>query len=131
MSFKASLIKTGIKLTPNMLVRWVANFVLKDIAKLQAFNFDIDSRILYLQIQLMGESETIDVWLEDFEIIPNKGKAYQFVLHQGKSNRLWLHNLLARISGKKLKIPHVPKLEKHIGSLAELLHGKQPTDVEQ
>lgn len=120
MSFKASLIKTAIKLTPNKMIVWVANFILKDIAELTDFNFDLETRELYVQIQLLGESETIEVWLEDFAIVSD-GESHQFIIHQAKSNRIWLHNLLARIAGKNWKIPAIPQLAAHMELITELL----------
>jgi hypothetical protein len=130
MSFKASLIKTAIKLTPNKMIVWVANFILKDIAELTDFNFDLETRELYLQVQLLGEAETIEVWLEDFAIV-SEGESHQFILHQAKSNRLWLHNLLARIAGKNWKIPAIPQLASHMELITELLKAKVPEQPEQ
>lgn len=120
MSFKSSLIKTVIKLTPNKMIIWVANFILKDIAELTDFNFDLDTRKVFVQVQLLGEAEVIEVWLEDFAII-SAGESYEFILHQAKSNRLWLHNLLARIAGKNWKIPPIPQLAAHMELVSELL----------
>lgn len=125
MSFKASLIKTAVKLTPNKMIVWVANFILKDIAELKNFNFDLETRELYVQIQLLGESETIEVWLEDFAIVSD-GDSHNFIIHQAKSNRVWLHNLLARIAGKNWKIPHIPQLAAHMELISELLKAELP-----
>ncbi|WP_367025904.1 hypothetical protein ABZN20_16000 [Methylococcus sp. ANG] len=44
MSYKASLVKLAIKWTPKFLVLWVANIILKGIAELTYFAFDIDTR---------------------------------------------------------------------------------------
>jgi hypothetical protein len=129
MSFKSSLVKTAIKLTPNIMVEWVANFILKDIAKLTDFNFDLETRCLYVQIQLVGESETIEVWLEDFAIISER-ESHQFIIHQAKSNRVWLHNLLAKISGKNWKIPAIPQLAAHIELVSELLKAENSEQEE-
>jgi len=74
----------AIKLTPNIIIIWVANIILKGIAELADFNFDIDARKAYVQIQLLGESETIEVWLEDFAIISDEG-SYQLIIHQAQS----------------------------------------------
>ncbi|WP_428353746.1 hypothetical protein [Methyloprofundus sp.] len=119
MSFKTSLAKVAIKLTPNRLIMWVANIILKDIAALTAFSFDIDTRKSYVQIQLVGESETIDVWLEDFAITKDNGN-YHMLIQHAKSNRVWLDNLLSRVANKAWRIPAPPQLANHIDFLAEL-----------
>lgn len=119
MSFKTSLIKMAIKLTPNKMVIWVANIVLKGIAELIDFNFDIEARKAYVQIQLLGESETIEVWLEDFAIVREE-ESYRLIVQQAQSNRLWLNNLLSRIAGKAWKIPVLPQFKSEIELIAEL-----------
>ncbi|MCF6249682.1 MAG: hypothetical protein L3J75_00230 [Methylococcaceae bacterium] len=123
MSFKLSLTKTVIKWTPNKLISWVTNIILKDIAELTDFNFDLEARKSYMQVQLAGESETIDVWLENFAIITNEG-SYKFILEQAKSNRIWLDNILSRIAGKEWKIPVTAQMAPNIEFLAELLKPK-------
>lgn len=132
MSFKASLIKTAVKLTPNKMIVWVANIILKDIAKLTDFNFDLDTRKIYVQVLLLGETEAIEVWLEDFAIVSGD-ESHQFILHQAKSNKLWLNNLLAHIAGKNWKIPAIPQLAAHMGLISELLKAKasQQSEPEQ
>ena len=60
MSFKLSLAKAAIKWTPKKLISWIANIILKDIAEITELSFDLDARTSYVQIQLVGESETID-----------------------------------------------------------------------
>ena len=125
MSFKTSLIKMAIKLTPNIIIIWVANIILKGIAELTDFNFDIDARKAYVQIQLLGESETIEVWLEDFAIISDE-ESYQLIIHQAQSNRIWLNNILARIAGKAWKIPVIPQFAAQIELVAELLKDERP-----
>jgi hypothetical protein len=125
MSFKSSLIKMAIKLTPNIIVIWMANIILKGIGELADFNFDLDARKAYVQIQLLGESETIEVWLEDFAIISDEG-SYQLIIHQAQSNRIWLNNLLSRVAGKAWKIPVIPQFAAHIELVAELLKDERP-----
>lgn len=120
MSFKATLAKIVIKMTPNKLIIWVANIILKDIAELTGFNFDIDTRSSFLQIQLVGESETIDVWFEGFGIISD-GNSYQFIIEEAKSNRIWLGNLLSRFVGKTWTIPVQANLAPQFDFVAELL----------
>ena len=120
MSFKATLAKIVIKMTPNKLIIWVANIVLKDIAELTGFNFDIDTRSAYLQVQLVGESETIDVWFEGFGIISDE-TSYHFIIEEAKSNRLWLGNLLSRFVGKSWKIPVPANFAAQFEFVAELL----------
>jgi len=120
MSFKTSLVKTVIKWTPNQLISWIANIILKDIAELKGFNFDLETRKSYMQIQLVGESETIEVWFEDFAIISTDG-SYTFIVKQARSNRIWLNNILSRIERKEWKIPVTPQTAAHIEFAAELL----------
>ncbi|MFZ2169894.1 MAG: hypothetical protein WAW61_09700 [Methylococcaceae bacterium] len=125
MSFKTSIIKMAIKWTPDMLIIWVANIILKGIAELTDFSFDIDARKAYVQIQLLGESETIEVWLDGFAIVSD-GESHEFIIHQAQSNRLWLNNLLARIAGKAWKIPVIPQLAAHIELISELFKAESP-----
>ncbi|MDF9393789.1 MULTISPECIES: hypothetical protein [Methylococcus] len=123
MSYKASLVKFAIKLTPKFLILWIANIILKGIAELTYFAFDIDTRKAYIAVNLAGESETIEVWLENFYIIAD-GTSHQFVIQQGRSNRLWLNNLLARVAGKAWKIPELPQYSAQLKLAAELLAAK-------
>ncbi|MGZ8183365.1 MAG: hypothetical protein ACXWT1_15520 [Methylobacter sp.] len=119
MSFKTSLIKMAIKWTPNALIIWVANIILKDIAELTDFNFDLEARTAYVQIQLLGESETIDVWLEDFAIVSEE-ESHKLIIQQARSNRVWLNNILSRIAGKAWKIPVPPQFKAEIELISEL-----------
>ena len=125
MSFKLSLAKTAIKWTPKKLISWVANIILKDIAEITELSFDLDARTSYVQIQLVGESETIDVWLEDFAIINNEG-SYKMVIKQARSNRIWLGNILARIIKKEWDIPVPPKMASQFEFIAELFKAETP-----
>lgn len=119
MSFKATLTKTIIKITPNKLIIWVANIVLKDIAELVHFNFDIDARKVFTQVQLVGESETIDVYIDGFAVITDENE-YYFLIEAAESNRIWLGNILTRIIGKKWKIPVTAQTAPHMTFIAEL-----------
>ncbi len=120
MSLKTSIVKSVIKWTPRKLISWVANIVLKDIAELTSLSFDLEARTAYIQIQLVGESETIEVWVDGFAIIPDEG-SYKFVIEKANSNRLWLDNILSRIVRKTWKIPDTPQMAPHIEFIAELL----------
>ena len=123
MSIKSTLLKIIIKLTPDLLIIWGANIVLKGIAELTAFNFDLEARKVYVQTRLYGEKETIEVYLEDFSIF-NDGESYRFIIHQAKSDRPWLNNLMSRITGKAWKIPAIPHLNAQLELLTELLNAK-------
>ncbi|MEI6335087.1 MAG: hypothetical protein WCS87_11030 [Methylococcaceae bacterium] len=125
MSIKSTVLKIIIKLTPDRLIIWGANIILKGIAELTAFNFDLEARKVYVQTRLYGEKETIEVYLEDFAVF-NDGESYRFILHQAKSDRPWLNNLMSRITGKAWKIPAIPHLDAQLGLLAELLKAKAP-----
>lgn len=128
MSYKTRLVKIAIKWTPKPLVLLGANIVLKGIAKLTDFSLDLDMRRAYVQTRLYGESENIEVLLEGFAVVGNKG-SYQFILQKGLSNRLWLNNLLARIAGKPWAIPAIPQLAPYMEFLAELLKAEMPALV--
>ncbi len=125
MSYKSSLIKIAIKLTPNIMILWVANIILKGIAELTEFNFDLDARKVYVQTMLYGETEAIEVWVDGFAIISEE-ESYKFIIQQAQSNKPWLNNLLARFVGKAWKIPVIPQLAAHIGLIAELLKAETP-----
>ena len=125
MSFKSSLIKIAIRWTPKRLIVWVANIILKDIAELADFIFDLEARKAYMQIQLVGESEMIEISLEGFGIVKNE-KSYKLIIQQGQSNRLWLDNLLSRIVGKAWKIPVTSQMTSQIELIAELLKAESP-----
>lgn len=125
MSIKSGLIKIAIKWTPKMLILWVANIILKGVAELTDFSFDLEVRKAYIQIQLAGESELIEVWLEGFAIISD-GESYKLIIQQAHSNRLWLENLLSRIVGKSWKIPVTAQMTSQIELLSELFKAESP-----
>jgi hypothetical protein len=125
MSIKSTLLKIAIKLTPNMLIVWISNLILKGIAELTKFNFDVDARKIYVETRLCGEAETIEVCLEDFAVF-NDGESYRFIIHHAKSDRLWLNNLLSRITGKAWKIPAIPQFAMQLEIIAELFKAKPP-----
>ena len=112
-------------MTPDILIVWGANFILKGIAELLAFNFDLDARKIYVQTRLYGETDTIEVCLEDFAVF-NDGEGYRFILHQARSDRPWLNNILARVIGKAWKIPAIPKLDAQLELIAEVFKAKPP-----
>jgi len=130
MSIKSSLIKIVIKLTPNILIIWVSNIILKGIAELTEFSFDLEARKVYVQTRLYGEEETIEVHLEDFAVF-NDGESYRFIIHRAKSDRPWLNNLLAHIIGKAWKIPATPQLTTQLELLTELFKAKTPAALEK
>jgi hypothetical protein len=129
MSFKASLVKIAIKLTPDIVVRWAANFILKGIAELSEFHFDLDARTAYLQGTLYGEAEPIEVWLEDFAIVSDEA-SHRLIIHQARSNRPWLNNLLARIAGKAWNIPAIPQFHDQIELASELFKAQSQEQEE-
>jgi len=123
MSFKSNLVKFVIKLTPNALIIWVANKIMKGFAELQAFDFDIDARKIYAQTLLLGEDIPIEVRLEDFAVF-NDGDGYRFIIHHASSNKPWLNNLLMRVIGKGWKIPSLPHFSAQLELVAELFNAK-------
>jgi hypothetical protein len=125
MSFKTSLVKMAIKLTPDIMVLWVANIILKGIAELSDFNFDLDTRAAFVQATLFGEVEPIEVWLNGFAIASDE-ESYRLIIQQAQSNRPWLNNLLSHIAGKAWKIPVIPEYEEQVELLAELFKPESP-----
>jgi len=127
MSIKAKIIKLGIRLTPKGLVIWVTNHVLKGIASLGDYHFDLDGRKAYARVQLCGEPEAIEVWLEDFAVL-KEAESYRFLLREARSNRVWLSNILSRVTNKAWVIPQVPQLAGHMGLVEELLKANAPVN---
>lgn len=129
MSFKTGLIKIAIKLAPNILVLWVANKILKGIAELSEFNFDLDERKIYVQTTLAGETEPIEIWLDGFAIISDEA-SHALIIQQARSNRLWLNNLLSRIIGKTWPLPEIPQFKAQIELASELFKAESPVQEE-
>jgi hypothetical protein len=125
MTFKARLIRIAINLTPEWLIKRVSNFILKEIAELKFFHFDLEARKLYVEVQLLGESETIQVWVEDFSLANENGHC-TLVIDQARSNRLWLTNLLSKIAGRAWKFPAPPQFAPYVSLATELLPPKAP-----
>lgn len=123
MSLATGLVKIAIKLTPNIIVKWVANMVLKGIAEMSDFIFDIDARTAFLQVTLAGEVEPIEISVDGFAIISD-GDSHQLVIQQAQSNKLWLNNLLSKVVGKPWKIPVIPQYKAQIEFVAELLQAE-------
>ncbi len=112
------------------MVTWVANIILRDIAKLSDFVFDLDTRSLYVQVHLAGEPEVIEVWLDDFAIVTEE-ESHHFIIKKAKSNRLWLNNLLARISNKAWKIPNLPQFASYIELASEVLEAQKMAEEQE
>ena len=137
MSFKSKLLKNslfkgtvklGIKLTPKILVAGVANVVLKGIAKFSKISFDLNKRTAFVNVTLYGEDEPIEVTIEGFEILEEKGN-YKFILHNAQSNKPWMTNIFARIIGKEWVVPAIPQFKDEIDFVADLLKVDQPKQV--
>lgn len=120
MSVKASLLKLAIQWTPDILIIWGANLILKGIVHLSDLMFDLDSRKAYVEFTLYGETEPIEILLEDFAVLADGG-AYWLVIPKAESNRPWMSNLLDRIVGKSWKIPDVPQYQSQIEIIVDLL----------
>ena len=69
MGFLVALIKLGIKWAPKSIVLWVANYKLKGITEVKDYAVDLETRTVYANILLYGESEAIEVKAEQFGII--------------------------------------------------------------
>ncbi len=118
------VIKIGAKLTPKILVSWVANIVLKGIAEFSTISYDLDARTAYVEVTLYGEDEPIEIAVDGFEIRGEKGD-YKFILHEAESNKPWMNNILVRISGKEWDIPDVPKYRLQLEVIANLLRANE------
>jgi len=129
MSFKSSVVKMAIKMTPDILVKWIANLVLKGIAEFSEFNFDIDARTAYVQLTLYGEAEPIEIWIDGFGITSEEDSRHMLIRH-ARSNRPWMDNLLNRFTGKAWRIPALPQFQSHLDLVTELLQAKDQ-DQEQ
>jgi hypothetical protein len=125
MSIQSSIVKLLIKLTPNVLIIWVSNFVLKGIAEMSEFDFNVDARKIHVKTRLYGEQESIDVVLEDFAVF-HDGESYRFIIHRANSDRPWLNNLLAKVIGKAWKIPALPQFAWQVDMIAELFKANPP-----
>ncbi len=114
------VIKVGAKLTPKILVEWVANIILKGIAEFSTITYDLDARTAFVVVTLYGEDEPIEVAVDGFEII-SREEGYKFILHNGESNKPWMNNILARITGKEWDIPDIPEYRLQLEIVANLL----------
>jgi hypothetical protein len=116
MSYKSTLVRFAIKQAPKKMVLWLANKKTKDIAKLTDFNFDLEERKLYAQLLLTGEEEAVELWIEDFTLVPHE-ESFRIAIHQVQSNRPWLDILLAKfVLEREWRVP-----EKHADLIHELL----------
>jgi len=129
MSFKTRSSKNSNRIDTNILVLWIANIILKGIAELSDFIFDLDTRTAYVQLTLFGEVEPIEVSLDGFSIVSDE-ESHQLIIQQAKSNRPWLNNLLSRIVGKAWKIPAIPQYKAQIEFIAELFKAESPEQEE-
>ena len=107
------------------MIIWVANRVLKGIAELTDFSFDIDTRKVHVKTTLYGETDAIEVWVDGFAVISDEA-SYKFIIQQAESNRPWLNNILALIVGKAWKIPVIPQLAAQMALIAELFNAERP-----
>jgi hypothetical protein len=130
MSYKAGLIKTAMKLTPTKMIIWAANNKLNGIAELTDFSFDIETRKVYVQATLVGETDMIELSIEGFSVIKD-GESYKLLVQQAQSNRPWLNNLLSRIIGKQWKIPAIPQFQAYIELISELFKAEIPTQEDE
>ena len=119
------IVKLGIKLTPKILVSGVANIVLKGIAEFSQISFDLDKRTAFVKVTLYGEEEPIEVAVEGFAILGDE-ENYQFLLDKAESNKPWLNNIFAKITGKAWDIPPIPQYKDEVGFVAGLLKAESP-----
>ncbi len=125
MNYKISLIKLIIKCAPIKIILWAANLKLKGIVEITAFSFDLDARTAHIQTLLFGEVEPIDVLVNGFGIMRNE-HGYQFIIQHTETNKPWLNNTLAHITGKAWTIPVIPQLAGQMPLFADLLKLDNP-----
>lgn len=125
MNYKISLIKLIIKCAPIKIIVWAANLKLKGIAEITAFSFDLDARTAHVQTLLFGETEVIDVLVNGYGIVRDE-QNYLFFIQKVQSNKPWLNNTFAHITGKGWKIPVIPQLADYMELVAELLKLDNP-----
>lgn len=123
MNYKVSLINMIIKCAPIKLILWVANKKLKGITEIIDFKVDLETRKIYVHIQLFGENDSLEVWIEDFAIM-SSAENYQFKVDYAHSNRPWLANLLAFIVGKPWNIPVPDQYKTKFLLVSDLLAAK-------
>lgn len=112
MSYKTKLFKMAFDKTPKKMILWATNKKLKGVGELTDFNFDLEERKLYAQIQLEGEQEeeAVEIWLEDLNLITKDDEQFFLVAHQAKSSRPWVDALLNRvIRDREWKVPNKRK----------------------
>jgi hypothetical protein len=119
MTLKARLIRAAIKLTPPWIIRLTANMILRDIAELKYFHFDLDTRKVYVEVLLAGEPESIEVWAEDFFMLTESGHL-TVVLGQARANRLWLTNIFRHVTGRSWQLPIPPQYASYAALIAEV-----------
>lgn len=131
MSFKSSLekiaikvtpkiIKLGAKLVPKAIVVWVANIIFKGIAEFSDIIYDLDARTAFVKLTLYGEKEPIEVAVDGFAVLGNTDN-YQFVVDKAESNKPWMKNILARVTSQAWDIPDIPKYKLQLEIVASLL----------
>lgn len=120
MSMKAGFLRVAVRLMPAPVMIFGANIILRGIAKLYELSVDLDMRRVYVKLRLDGESDFVDVLVEDFHIISQAG-TYQFMLCSARSNKSWMANILARMVGKSIDLPVIPKYAGYMATVAELL----------
>lgn len=120
MSIQATLIKVAIKLTPSFIITLGANLILRGIAKLNFFHFDLENRRLSVAVRLLGEPEDIIVNASNFGVV-QQGNQYFFILRSAESNKPWLNNLMAHLTHRRWPIPNIPQLAPYMGLINELL----------
>lgn len=120
MSYKARLVKLAINWTPKFLILWIANMKLKGVARLIDFSLDLDTRRAYVQTQLVGEADPIEVLVQGFAVVTD-GANYGLIVQRAESNKPWLANVLSHIVRKTWVIPVVPGLARYLRLMAELL----------
>ena len=74
----------------------------------------------YLDAAANRTHGAIDLTLEDFALLQD-GDSYKAILNKAESNKPWLNNIMARVTGKAIPVPDVPQLKPHMALVADLL----------
>ena len=84
MSFKSGLIKMAINMTPSIMIIWVANIILKGIAELTAFSFDLETKKYMFKPGSTVKNKRLK---SGWKILPWSAMAILTVLSCNKQNR--------------------------------------------
>ncbi len=87
-----------------ILERWFSQQI-EPFGKLTKLTFNSQDKTLQLEVLLMGESEPIEVTLEDYEILEQSGQTF-LVFNQGSASRHWISTAIRTfLLGRRFELP--------------------------